>query len=54
MMTQTFSTFALAILRAGALVCLVLLLPGLGFTQEVVTAKAADAARGSGGGSLPG
>jgi hypothetical protein len=40
MMTQTFSTFVLAILRAGGLVCLVLLPSGLAFTQEVVAAKA--------------
>ena len=41
-MTRTFSTFVLAILRAGALVCVVLLLSGSGLAQdqEVVTARA--------------
>jgi hypothetical protein len=39
-MTRTFSTFVLAILRAGALVFVVLLLSGLGFAQKVVTARA--------------
>jgi hypothetical protein len=38
---RTFSTFALATLRAGALVCVVLLLSGLGLAQTVVTARAA-------------
>src|SRR6201997_1615460 len=40
MMTQTFSTFALAILRAGAFVCMVLLLSGFGMAQKVLTARA--------------
>ena len=40
MMIQTFSTFALAILRAGALICMVLLLSGFGMAQKVVTARA--------------
>src|SRR2546427_2237893 len=39
-MTRTFSTFVLAILRAGALVSVVLLLSGLGLAQKVVTARA--------------
>ena len=39
-MTKTFSRFALAILRAGALICMVLLLSGLGLAQKVVTARA--------------
>jgi hypothetical protein len=39
-MTRTFSRFALAILRAGALMCTVLLLSGLGLAQKVVTARA--------------
>jgi hypothetical protein len=41
-MTRKFSTFVLAILRAGALVCVVLLLSGSGLAQdqEVVTATA--------------
>jgi hypothetical protein len=39
-MTRTFSTFVLAILRAGALVSVVLLLSGLGLAQQVVTARA--------------
>jgi hypothetical protein len=39
-MTRTFSTFVLAILRAGAFVSVVLLLPGLGLAQQVVTARA--------------
>ena len=37
---RTFSTFVLAILRAGALVCVVLLLSDLGLAQKVVTARA--------------
>jgi hypothetical protein len=37
---RTFSTSVLAILRAGALVCVVLLLSGLGLAQKVVTARA--------------
>jgi hypothetical protein len=37
---RTFSAFALAILRAGALVSVVLLLSGLGLAQKVVTARA--------------
>jgi hypothetical protein len=39
-MTRTFSTFVLAILRAGALASVVLLLSGLGLAQQVVTARA--------------
>jgi hypothetical protein len=39
-MTRTFSTFVLAILRAGALGCVVLLFSGLGLAQEVATARA--------------
>jgi hypothetical protein len=39
-MTRTCSTFVLAILRAGALVSVVLLLSGLGLAQQVVTARA--------------
>ena len=39
-MTRTFSTFVLAILGAGALVSVVLLLSGLGLAQQVVTARA--------------
>jgi len=39
-MTKTFSRFALAILRAGALICTVPLLSGLGLAQKVVTARA--------------
>jgi hypothetical protein len=39
-MTRTFSRFALAILRAGALICMVVLLSGLGLAQKVVTARA--------------
>jgi hypothetical protein len=39
-MTRTFSTFVPAILRAGALGCVVLLCSGIGFAQQVVTAKA--------------
>src|SRR5580704_1423220 len=39
-MTRTFSRFALAISRAGALICMVLLLSGLGLAQKVVTARA--------------
>ena len=37
---RTFSTFVLSILRAGALVSVVLLLSGLGLAQKVVTARA--------------
>jgi hypothetical protein len=40
-MTKTCSRFAHAISRAGALVCVVLLLSGLGLTQKAVTARAA-------------
>ena len=40
MMTQTFSTFVRAILRAGSLGCVVLLFSGLGLAQKVVTARA--------------
>jgi hypothetical protein len=39
-MTREFSTFVLVILRAGTLVCMVLLLSGLGLAQKVVTARA--------------
>jgi hypothetical protein len=39
-MMRTFSTFVLAIVRAGALVSVVLLLSGLGLAQQVVTARA--------------
>ena len=39
-MTKTFSRFALAIVRAGTLICMVLLLSGLGLAQKVVTARA--------------
>ena len=39
-MTRTCSTFVLAILRAGALGCVVLLFSGLGLAQKVVTARA--------------
>jgi hypothetical protein len=37
---RPFSTFVLAILRAGALGCVVLLFSGLGSAQKVVTARA--------------
>jgi hypothetical protein len=36
----TFSKFALAIRRSGALICMVVLLSGLGLAQKVVTARA--------------
>jgi hypothetical protein len=39
-MTKTFPGFALARLRAGALICMVLLLSGLGLAQKVVAARA--------------
>jgi hypothetical protein len=39
-MPREFSTFVLVILRAGALVCLVLLLSGLGLAEKVVIARA--------------
>jgi hypothetical protein len=39
-MTKTFSRFALAIVRTGSLICMVLLLSGIGFAQKVVTARA--------------
>jgi hypothetical protein len=39
-MTRTFSTFVPAILGAGALASVVLLLSGLGLAQQVVTARA--------------
>src|SRR6201997_464803 len=39
-MTRIFSRFSLAILRAGALICMVLLLSGFGMAQKVVTARA--------------
>ena len=38
---RTFSTFVPPTLRASALVCVVLLLSGLGLAQKVVTARAA-------------
>ena len=40
-MMRTFSTFVRPTLRASALVCVVLLLSGLGLAQKVVTARAA-------------
>jgi hypothetical protein len=39
-MTRKFSRFALAILHSCALICMVLLLSGLGLAQKVVTARA--------------
>ena len=39
-MTRPFSTFVLAILRAGAVASVVLLLSALGLAQQVVTARA--------------
>jgi hypothetical protein len=39
-MTRTFSRFALAIRRAGALIYMVVLLSGLGLAQRVETARA--------------
>jgi hypothetical protein len=39
-MTRIFSRFALAILRAGALIGMVVLLSGFGLAQKVVTARA--------------
>jgi hypothetical protein len=39
-MTWTFPRLALAILRACALICMVLLLSGLGLAQKAVTARA--------------
>jgi hypothetical protein len=39
-MTRTLSTFVLAILRAGALGCVVLLFSDLGLARKVVTARA--------------
>jgi hypothetical protein len=39
-MTRTFSTLVLAILRAGALISVVLSLSDLGVAQQVVTARA--------------
>jgi hypothetical protein len=39
-MTRTFSAFALATFRAGALICVVLSLSGLGPAQKAVTARA--------------
>jgi hypothetical protein len=39
-MTRTFSRFAPVIGRAGALICIVILLSGLGLAQKVVTARA--------------
>ncbi len=38
-MAQTFSKVVFAIFRAGALVCVVLLLSGLGLAQKMVTAR---------------
>ena len=40
MMTKTFSRFALAMVRASALICMVLFLSRLGLAQQVVTARA--------------
>jgi|SRR5580692_10865566 hypothetical protein len=40
-MTRTFSRLVLAIFRAGALACMILLFSGLGLAQEGVTARAA-------------
>ena len=39
-MTKTFSRLAHAISRAGALICMIFLLSGLGLAQKVVTARA--------------
>jgi hypothetical protein len=39
-MTKIFSRFTLAIVRAGALMCMVLSLSGLGSAQKAVTARA--------------
>jgi hypothetical protein len=39
-MTRTFSTFVLTILRAGALVSVVLLVSGVGLAQQMVAARA--------------
>ena len=39
-MTKRFSRFALAIVRTSALICMVLVLSGLGLAQNVVTARA--------------
>jgi len=38
-MTRTFSRFALAILRASSLICMIILLSGVGLAQKVVTAR---------------
>jgi hypothetical protein len=37
---RTFSRFALVIRRAGALICMTIVLSGLGLAQKVVTARA--------------
>src|SRR5580704_15363040 len=39
-MMRPFSTFIVAIIRPGALGCMVLLFSGLGLAQKVVTARA--------------
>jgi hypothetical protein len=39
-MTRTFSTFVLVVVRAGAVVCMILLFSGLGLAQKVTTAGA--------------
>ena len=39
-MMRTFSAFVLAVLRAGALGCVILLFSGLGLAQKVVSARA--------------
>ena len=39
-MTRTFSRFVFGILRAGALVCMILLFSGHGLAQKLVTARA--------------
>jgi hypothetical protein len=39
-MTRTFSRLVLAIFRAGALGCMILLFSGLGLARDVVTARA--------------
>ena len=39
-MTKTFSRFSLVIRRAGAPICVIIVLSGLGLAQKVVTARA--------------
>src|SRR6201981_3309702 len=39
-MMTTFSRFSLVIRRAGAPICVIIVLSGLGFAQKVVTARA--------------